>query len=81
MPGCMEEMDKLSNHSHASCNVERSRHRRDTLSTRLGMAINEWHSLKFRIVVKSGHVSVVGPLHVKNRVEISPSEYASDIVS
>lgn len=81
----MEETDKSSSHSHAPRNVERPRHDtirncRDTSATRLGLVINEFHSLKFRVLMESGYVSVVGPLHVENRVEIPPSEYASDIV-
>lgn len=87
----MEETEKLSSHSHAPRNVEQPqhdtirydtiRHCRDTSATWLGLVINEFHSLKFRVVMESGYMSVVGPLHVENRVEIPPSEYASDTAS
>jgi hypothetical protein len=82
----MAETDKLSSHSHASRNVERSRydttrHRHDTSATRFGLVIIETHSLKFHVVMESAYVSVVGPLQVETRVEIPTSEYASDIAS
>jgi hypothetical protein len=77
----MEEMDKLSSHSHshASRNVERSQHHPDTSPTRLSMIINECHFLKLRVVTESGYVTVIGPLHVEKHGQICPSEYASNV--